>query len=165
MSPIATIAKSARTLGVFVSVSSAALSAAAFQPVSFEDVPAHVLETAQKTAPGVTFDKVSTENEAGVTVYEFEATDYRGRHIEVDVRADGSLEEIEMEIDESEVPDTVLAALNADQKDFTVRYIEVSVRANGFHVYEFEGITAAGGRLDIEIAEDGRILSREGALS
>ena len=136
-------------------------SAATAQIVDINDVPDDVLSTARATAPGVDFHTVSIERENGVDVYEFEAEDYRGRHIEVDVREDGSLEEIEMEMELDEVPAAVRDALNAEFNDFSVSYVEASIRANGVFAYEFEGRTANGTRMDLEIAEDGEILSRE----
>lgn len=135
------------------------------QPVNMADVPEAVLETALATAPGVDFHSVSIERANGLDIYEFEAEDYRGRHIEVDVRADGSLEEIEMEIGEAEVPSTVMNALSNELPGFAIGYIEVSIRANGIHVYEFEGRDRSGRRMDIEIGEDGRILATEAFYS
>ncbi len=134
--------------------------------ISFDDVPPAVMETAIATAPGVDFYRVSIEVENGVSIYEFEAKDYAGRHVEIDVFEDGSLEEIEMETELSEVPDAVMNTLNSAAPGFEPSYIELSVRLGGRDfVYEFEG-RLNGVAVDIEIREDGELLFiSEDALS
>ncbi len=126
--------------------------------IAMVDVPEKVLDTAIATAPGVDFTKVSTETENGVTIYEFEAKGPDGKHIEIDVREDGSLEEIEMETSLEETPDAVRNALEASQPGFSASYVETSVRGSAF-VYEIEGTTAEGVFAELEISEDGEILS------
>lgn len=139
--------------------------ATANDEISFDDVPEKVLDTATRTAPGVTFERVSIEMENGRAIYEFEATDHAGRHIEIDVDEDGRLEEIEMETDLADVPARVLATLEEVAPGFSPTYIELSVRDTApFYVYEFEGV--AGGReVDIEITEDGDFLFLSDDLS
>ncbi|WDI31399.1 hypothetical protein PUV54_15725 [Hyphococcus flavus] len=126
--------------------------------ISINDVPENILDVAINTAPGVTFDRVSIEVENGVSIYEFEARDHNGNHIEIDVTEDGELDEIEMEIDESDLPASVLQTLNDVAPGFEATYIELSVRAGGAEfVYEFEG-RIEGSAVDIEIAENGELL-------
>lgn len=126
--------------------------------IAMEDVPDIVLETAMITAPGVDFDRVSIEIENGVAIYEFEAKDHNGCHIEIDVTEDGQLEEIEMEIAMADVPPAVAATLEREAPGFRAAYIELSVRdGGGVYVYEFEG-DVDGAAVDIEIAENGELL-------
>lgn len=126
--------------------------------ISLDDVPEHVLDTAITTAPGVTFGRVSIEVENGVSIYEFEAQDYNGKHIEIDVTEDGDLDEIEMEIDADDLPASVRKTLEEVAPGFEPDYIELSVRNGGADfVYEFEGYLD-GASVDIEIAEDGELL-------
>lgn len=139
--------------------------ASANDEVAFDDVPAAVLDTAIRTAPGVTFDRVSIEIEDGVVIYEFEAKDHKGRHIEIDVTETGDLDEIEMEIHREDVPAVVLATLDREAPGFEETYIELSVRNGGaVFVYEFEG-AAAGRPANIEIAESGELLLYSETLS
>lgn len=126
--------------------------------ISFDDVPDNVMETAIETAPGVSFDRVSTEIENGQMVYEFEAEDHAGNHIEIDVLEDGSLDEIEMELDWNAVPVAVANSLQNTAPGFEPTYIELSVReGGGVFVYEFEG-EFDGQEVDIEIDESGDVL-------
>ncbi|WP_428408899.1 PepSY domain-containing protein [Hyphococcus sp.] len=82
--------KRALAAAASIALMSASL-ASANTDIAIDDVPENVLDTAIRTAPGVTFDRVSIEEENGVLVYEFEATDHAGRHIEIDVAEDGEL--------------------------------------------------------------------------
>lgn len=126
--------------------------------VAFEDVPENVLATAQLTAPGVDFDRVSIEVENGAQIYEFEGADHEGKHIEIDVYETGELEEIEMETDISDVPGVVIATLNVHAPGFEPSYIELSIRqSKPAYVYEFEG-DYEGKFVEIEISEDGDLV-------
>jgi uncharacterized membrane protein YkoI len=133
--------------------------------ISFDDVPENVLDTAIRTAPGVTFDRVSIEVENGVKIYEFEAKDHAGRHIEIDVDENGVLEEIEMETDFDDLPAPVVATLEKTAPGMEPTYIELSVRdGRPAYVYEIEGVVN-GRAVDIEIAEDGALLLMSDDLS
>lgn len=133
-------------------------SAFANTEVAFEDVPENVLDAAIDAAPGVTFDRVSIEVENGVSIYEFEAKDHNGFHIEIDVTEDGELEEIEMQIPMSDVPQAVADRLEKEAPGFRADYIELSVRDGGAaFVYEFSG-KSRGKPVNVEIAENGDLL-------
>ncbi len=148
-----------RALAALASIALASISlASANTSISLEDVPENVLDTAIRTAPGVTFDRVSIEEENGVAIYEFEATDHAGRHIEIDVTEDGELEEIEMEQDVEDLPTAVAATLDETVPGFEPDYVEFSVRQTApVYVYEFDG-SYEGRPVEIEIAEDGELL-------
>jgi hypothetical protein len=130
--------------------------------IFFDDVPVQVMETAISTAPDLNFDRVSIETENGVRVYEFEATTHDGKHVEVDVLEDGTLDEVEMETELSDVPASVIKVLQTEKPGFEPSFIEASVRANGVFAYEFSGTTIDGQDIDIEISEDGDVLSVSG---
>lgn len=130
--------------------------------VSLNDVPEAVAETAMETAPGVTFTKVSTETEEGRTVYEFQGQSHDGKHIEVDVLDDGTLQEVEMEMDFEELPAAVKSSINSGFPGFRATYVESSVHSNGAFLYEIEGVTADGAAITVEIAEDGTVNSAGG---
>ncbi len=146
-------------LALTASLLAAAAHAEGETAISFDAVPANVMDTALTTAPGVEFEKVSTEEENGATIYEFEATTFEGKHVEVDVREDGTLMEIEMEMDFDEVPDAVVETLLAAYPDFAETYVEASIRGDWSTVYEIEGDTRDGERVAVEISEVGEIIT------
>ena len=126
--------------------------------ISLEEVPPAIIDAAETTAPGVQFHRVSTEVENGRVVYEFEAYNSAGKHVEVDIREDGSIQEIEMEIAISQTPAHVRDALEETAPGFEAGYVEYSVRDGGAEfVYEFKG-DQNGRTLEIEIAENGSVL-------
>lgn len=155
-----------RVLAAAASVALLSVSlASANTDIALEDVPENILDTAIRTAPGVTFDRVSIEEENGILIYEFEAKDHDGRHIEIDVTEDGELEEIEMEFDFDALPEAVAATLNETVPGFVPDYVEFSVRQTApVYVYEFDG-SYEGRPVDIEIAEDGELLIFKHGLS
>lgn len=141
------------------------------------EVPLAVLQTAAHYAPELTFTRFAYEietktyysaettfnrfadaEETSVRVYELEAQDANGRHIELDILSDGTLEEIEFEKTWDEVPIAVQIELNLHSPDFTPSFIEASVRPDGSTVYEFEG-HVKGEFADIEILENGVSIS------
>ncbi|MEM9494766.1 MAG: hypothetical protein AAGA09_02090 [Pseudomonadota bacterium] len=142
---------------IAASATALAISNAAETMVTIDDVPEPVLETAIATAPGAVFDRISIEIENGVTVYEFESKDAAGRHIEIDVLEDGTLDEIELETTLNETPLAVREAMKKTAPGFEPTYIEASVRADGSYIYELEGVYQ-GSEVDMEITEDGRVL-------
>ena len=133
-------------------------AALAQSEISIDDVPAAIVAKAETTIPGVTFHRVSTEFEGGVLIYEFEAFNSAGQHVEVDITEGGAIQEIEMEISMAQTPRAVKAALEEVASGFEPEHVEYSVRDGGSaYVYEFEG-EHNGRRLEVEIAENGRVL-------
>lgn len=126
--------------------------------IPLEEVPANIIEVAETTIPGAAFHRISTEMEDGVLVYEFEAYNSAGNHLEVDITEDGVLQELEMEIAFNQVPVAVKTALEQTAPGFEPHYTEYSVRNGGReYVYEFEG-DYNDRTLEIEIAENGNVL-------
>lgn len=120
--------------------------------ISMDEVPEAAMTAAQENAPeGITeFESVQLDGET----YEFAATKEDGTAVEVDVMADGTLDEIEEEVAMEAVPQPVAATLDAEAAGLQPTMIEKSTRADGAIVYEFEG-QLDGQEVDIEINEDG----------
>lgn len=139
-----------------------ASSAFAFDNIEIKksEVPAVALATAEYYAPGVTFFRYAYEDEDGLRVYEFEAIDPDGRHIEVDVLADGELQEIEWEKTMDEIPAGVRGEFELQYPDMQVSFIEASIRPDGSFHYEFEGVDADGDFMDVEIVDTGLDVKR-----
>ena len=126
-------------------------------------VPAEVMKSASRTLPGVTFVEAEINVELGTapSLVIWEITGLKdGEFIEVDVRADGSIDEIETVIELAAVPKLVLETLKSEFPGYTTSKIERSVRPrrDGGRVvwYEFKGANSEKALLDVEITEDGR---------
>lgn len=125
--------------------------------VSMDEVPEAAMQAALDNAPGgqTEFDSVAIDPDDDTETYEFAGTMENGMGFEVDVLADGTVEEIEEEITMEEVPEEVTAALEENATGFEPSYIERSTREDGeMIVYEMEGMMD-GQEVDIEINEDG----------
>ena len=123
--------------------------------ISMDEVPEVAMAAAQENAPaGVSeFESVQLDPDADTETYEFAATKDDGMAIEVDVLADGTLEEVEEEVGMEAVPQQVAATLDQEVPGLQPAFIEKSTRPGGI-VYEFEG-QLEGQEVDIEINEDG----------
>ena len=123
--------------------------------ISMDEVPQAAMTAAQENSMGVEFDQVQIDPDNDTETYEFSGTMESGKSLEVDVLADGTVEEIEEEIDMEAVPQPVSATLDAEVPGMEPSFIEKSTRDDGATVvYEFEG-TLDGQEVDVEVNEDG----------
>lgn len=121
--------------------------------MSMEEVPQAVMEAAQAEAESAGAELTSAAMDG--ETYELSGTLENGMGFEVDVLENGTVEEVEEEIEMSEVPEEVATALEENLPGFEPTYIERSTREDGAQiVYEFEG-THEDGEVDVEINEDG----------
>jgi len=120
----------------------------------------HSAEVAMKKYDGgATVESAQLDKDDVLAIWEVQGTTASGRIIEVDVRPDGTIEEVELEIGQGQVPPEVSEALSRFAPQFTPSddrpRIEKSIRpsANGLSEiwYEFSGTT-----FDVEIRSDGK---------
>lgn len=122
--------------------------------IAMDKAPKAAMDAAMAQAKGVTFDKVQIDNDEATETYEFSGKMANGMMVEVDVLADGTLEELEEQIDKSALPESVMATLTKNLPNFEPAFIEKSTRPNNLVVYEFEG-KHDGKEIDVEINADG----------
>ncbi len=127
------------------------------EPIPLGEVPPELLEKVQALFPDASFTTANTETESdGTVVYELQGRLTDGRKIEVDLFADGSIEEYEIEFTESQVPGAVLKGVQNQAPGFQPTYIEASYSPSGkVTKYEFVG-TLGNKELDLEASADGR---------
>jgi uncharacterized membrane protein YkoI len=143
-------------IAISASIATLLVGAAAFAQsdvkVELSAVPQKVMDTAKKQVSGFTATSANTETEAGKKIYEIQGT-AGGKTLEIDVAEDGTLDEVETEIQMSELPDAVTKAIMAKLPKFQATKVEESRRTSGTY-YEVEG--ADGGKnWDVEIKADG----------
>jgi uncharacterized membrane protein YkoI len=135
------------------------VSLAAEIDMTLEQLPMHILETAKNALPDATFTAAQLDTddiiEEGIGAgYEVQG-EMNGAAVEVDVRPDGSIEEIEMIIAEADVPAEVMEMFTAKFPGFELNKVELSRRPtrSGFTSvwYEFDGVTTDGEAVDVEI--------------
>ena len=149
---LATAAALAFALPAFAQTSGGASEESA---ITMDDVPEAAMTAAQENAMGVEFENVQIDPDNETETFEFAGTKEDGMSLEVDVLADGTIEEIEEEITMEQVPQAVSATLDAEVSGMEPSFIEKSTREDGsLIVYEFEG-TLDGQEVDVEVNEDG----------
>ena len=123
--------------------------------INSKDIPTLAYKTAQKFAPDVPFTRYAYEDEGAHRIYEFSGTDNEGHKIEVDVMADGTLQEIEMETSWDDVPVYIQIEFDLKAPEMKPDFIERSIRPDGSTVYEFEQ-TINGQLIEVEIMNTGK---------
>ena len=122
--------------------------------MSMDQVPPAAMEAAKTAAEGVEFTAVAMDDDEGTETYELSGTTADGMNIEIDLLADGTLEEVEKQIDAGALPEAVTVTLEQELPGFAPAMVEESTRADGSIVYEFEG-THDGKEIDAEVSADG----------
>ncbi len=151
------------TIAAAAAALAAALAAAAqAQTARLEanQVPPHILAAARAAGGLEQVTDTGIEVEGGRLIFEIRGRTREGRVREVDVFASGEVEEMEDEIQQAEVPQPVMQALQRWMPNFRPTKMERSERpvpgATGatFAVFEFEG-QHGGVDVDVEVAADG----------
>ena len=78
--------------GVLLAVALGCGAAANREVVALADVPQNVMDVAKKELPGVTFDKAWKKKDG---TFEVSGKDKKGKVREIDIKADGTVVEIE----------------------------------------------------------------------
>lgn len=124
--------------------------------ITMGDVPFNVRTAAMTvaSAEGLEIQEVNTEVERdGGLNYEF-----GGEGFEIDITADGSLDEIERTANLEELPQEVQTTLQQLLQGFEQTTVETSTRPEGVLVYEFEG-QLGDSQVDIEISADAQVMT------
>jgi hypothetical protein len=147
-----------KVLYVAMAMTLAGSARAEERPIKLEEVPPLVMQTAKAAMPGVVFGAAQIDTYDTETIYELKGKLPDGKQVEIDVYPDGFVEEIEIIIEKSDVPGQVMAFFDKRFPGFKVTKIEKSIRPcrNGLKTvwYEFDGITAQGEAVDIEVDEN-----------
>lgn len=126
--------------------------------IELSAVPQNIMDTAMKEVPDFKAASANTEMEDGKTVYEVQGM-AGDKKVEVDVMEDGTLDEVETEVDMSAVPKAVTDAVMGKMPNFKPNKIEESKRPAGTF-YEIEGMDDTN-KMDVEIMADGSSMKAE----
>ena len=128
------------------------------QVMTMADVPPPVLARAETIAMsmGVTIDSVGLDLDNGTATYEFAGKLPSGMAFEIDVDADGTVEELEEQIEAAAVPQPAMDLVARYLPGFAPELVEKSTRGDFVVFYELEGNNAQGNAIDVEVRADGR---------
>src|SRR5262245_1921694 len=82
------------------------------EKVDVDKIPRKVLAAVKARFPGAKITSVEKETAGGKVVYDIELT-HKGRKYEMDIQADGTVIEVEKEVDARDLPKAVSQALKA----------------------------------------------------
>src|SRR5687768_4376067 len=130
-----------------------------------DQVPAKVMEAAKGRFPSAEWRSITKETENNMTIYDFELTS-EGKKYEMDIKDDGTIIEIEKEIAETALPDSVRKAVAAKHpKAKITEALEKSLIKDGKetpHEYEVVLTTEAGKEAEMTFSLDGKLTEESG---
>jgi uncharacterized membrane protein YkoI len=131
------------------------------------DVPHQVMHPVKTRFPGAEITSVEREKENGTVIYDFELRQ-QGRKYETDVKDDGTIVEIEKQVDLANVPSEVTHAVNAKYPGSTISEVmevdKVSGTTETPDHYEVVLKTSDGKEKEVNVSKSGQI-SEEGGES
>jgi hypothetical protein len=122
----------------------------------------HAFGIARTLMPDVDFRTWNFGRDDGRRIFEFAGQNTEtGQRVEVDVFANGRVEEVEMEIPLSAVPQSIKNTVANTLNGYRARRAERSIRRNFRVFYEIDGETMDGEPLSVEVSATGGIFRIE----
>jgi uncharacterized membrane protein YkoI len=137
----------------------ATVSRADDKKIALDKVPKEVMDSVKARFPGAEVTSVEKETEDGEVVYDFELK-HEGRKYEMDIKADGTITEIEKEVAAKDVPEAVTNALKAKYPNATIKEVMEVNKVKGKEEkpdhYEVTIVTADNKKMEVEVSLDGK---------
>jgi hypothetical protein len=159
-----------RLLIVFFSVCATALllvAAAARadeQKIAPDKLPRAVADAVKNRFPGGKITSAEKEKENGKVVYDIELTQ-KGRHYEMDIQEDGTVIEIEKQVNLEKLPEAVRKALDDKYPNAKIKEVMEVNKVDGKKEtpinYEITITTAGNKSMEVTISLDGKKVSGE----
>jgi uncharacterized membrane protein YkoI len=129
------------------------------QKISPDKLPKAVAEAVKNRFPNGKITSAEKETENGKVVYDIELKQ-KGRHYEMDIQEDGTIVEIEKQVDEKNLPEAVRKALEDKYPKATIKEIMEVNKVTGKEEkpmnYEITITTADNKSLEVTISLDGK---------
>ena len=147
------------SFALFLGVGIAITAAAQDKVLTRSQLPAAVAVTADKETSGSTVKGYATETEHGKKVYEVE-TLVDGHTRDIQIAADGTLNEVEEEVSMTSLPSGVSRSLTIRAKGATITKVESLTKGGRLVAYE-ASTNKDGHKGEIQVGPAGGKLSRE----
>jgi uncharacterized membrane protein YkoI len=121
------------------------------------DLPAAVQKTADEQSKGATVKGYSSETEDGKLLYELSLT-VSGHSKDVAIAADGTVVEVEEQVDLDKLPAAVRDALKKKAGAGTIAKVESLTKKGTLVAYEAQ-VNTAGKKSEIQVGPDGKDLA------
>jgi uncharacterized membrane protein YkoI len=148
-----------RLIAVAVCLAFTVTAAAQEKRIERSSLPAAVEKTVQEQSKGATVKGFSTEVENGKRTYEPEMI-VDGHTKDIEIAANGRLNEIEQGVDFDSLPDNVKAGLMAKAGGAKITKVETLTKNDRLVAYEAATLKGAK-RGEIQVAPDGKALKHE----
>jgi len=112
----------ALTTTAVVTASGCAHHAPEAKKINAADAPTAVRDAMERRFPGAEVISVEKEKENGAVVYDYELRQ-GGRKFETDIKADGTIMEVEKQLTGADIPDSVSRAVRAKYPNATVKEV------------------------------------------
>ena len=134
------------------------------EKLSPNQLPAAVSQTVNSRLPGAHINKAERENEKGTVIYDLELTQ-NGRKFEMDVKEDGTLVEIEKQVEPATLPGSSRNQIMSKYTGATIKDVmEVNKVSGGKETvdhYEVTLETADHKSVEFNVSLDGKVGSGE----
>ena len=132
--------------------------------IALGDVPKASLQAVKALFPGADIVGAAKETEECKTFFEV-TLKQKGRNIDVTINSGGTIQLVESEIAENELPKTVRQALDAKYPKATYKMVEAVDRVKDgkrtLDFFEALLVTADKRSLEVQVAPDGKIKNEE----
>jgi len=146
-------------VGSGVILGTVGLSAMAFDKIAVDKLPPAVTKAIKDKFPDGKIEEAEIEVEDGKTTYEVEV-DSKGGEFVVSLKADGTIEEIEKELEAKELPNPVAARLKAEFPNAKLKEIEEATKGDTV-TYELQVVEAGKPTLEVVLDAKGKILEKK----
>lgn len=150
--------KSALTAGLFLALAANPMFGQE-KRITAADLPAAVRQTAEAQSKGATVRGYSRETEHGRVQYEVEMT-IAGKSRDVTIGVDGTVLEVEQQVDLDSLPPAVHAALTKKAGAGRITKVESLTKGGTLVAYE-AAILTGGKRSEVQLGPDGSALTHE----
>jgi uncharacterized membrane protein YkoI len=135
------------------------------EKITPDKLPQKVKDAMQARFPGLEYTSVEKETMDGKVVYDIELK-WKGRKYEADIQEDGTLIEVEKEVDLKDTPKAVLAIVEEKYPKSKILDVMEVNKVTGkeekpIH-YEITLTTADGKKVEVIVSLDGKTIKEEG---
>jgi uncharacterized membrane protein YkoI len=112
-----------------------------------EELPKKVMDSLDARFPGLTIDSAAEEVEVGKTLYDVELKQ-KGQKFETDIRADGTMLEVEKQLSEKQWPEVLTAAIKSHHPNTTIKEV--------MEIFKVHGKEEVADHYEVTIEESGK---------
>jgi uncharacterized membrane protein YkoI len=129
------------------------------EDVEMSELPQAVRDTIERETKGMEIDDLERDKDDGKIVYELDAED-DDRDMKLKIAEDGTLLEKEEELDDDDLPESILKVIENAYGEMDIDDVEKRYRLGRRTYYKLEGENDKF-KVELEIAEDGTILDKD----